>query len=87
MVLIGYPRKPVPFLFKQWGEWVPDDVARKLPGVKPMQPYPCVDLPRDDNAFAVTNLGTVKMVRVGKKAAGREIYGTEYLQFPKALAA
>ncbi|WP_333899108.1 DUF5131 family protein [Agrobacterium pusense] len=84
--LRSYPRKPVPFLFKQWGEWVPDDVARKLLGVKPMQPHPCVDLPRDDNAFSVTNLGTVKMVRVGKKAAGREIYGTEYLQFPKALA-
>ncbi|CUW90493.1 hypothetical protein AGR1C_Cc40032 [Agrobacterium fabacearum TT111] len=25
------------------------------------------------------------MVRVGKKAAGREIYGTEYLQFPEVL--
>lgn len=85
--LRSYPRKPVPFLFKQWGEWVPQDVARKLPGVKNLKTYPTVDLPRDDNAFSVTNLGTVKMVRVGKKAAGREIYGTEYLQFPKALAA
>ncbi|OCJ67635.1 hypothetical protein A6U97_02625 [Agrobacterium tumefaciens] len=82
-----YPRKPVPFLFKQWGEWVPADVARKLPGVKSLRAYPLLELPRDDNAFSVTNLGTVQMVRVGKKAAGREIYGTEYLQFPKALAA
>lgn len=85
--LRSYPRRPVPFLFKQWGEWVPADVARKLPGVKNLRTYPLLELPRDDNAFSVTNLGTVQMVRVGKKAAGREIYGTEYLQFPKALAA
>ncbi|MNT64747.1 Phage protein Gp37/Gp68 [compost metagenome] len=82
-----YPRKPVPFLFKQWGEWVPVDVARKLPGIKSIRSYALRELPRDDNAFSVTNLGTVQMVRVGKKLAGREIYGTEYLQFPKALAA
>ncbi|CUX14195.1 hypothetical protein [Agrobacterium genomosp. 13] len=60
---------------------------RKLPGVKSLRTYPLLELPRDDNAFSVTNLGTVQMVRVGKKAAGREIYGTEYLQFPKVLAA
>ncbi len=67
----------MPFLFKQWGKWVPADAARNLPGVKSLRTYPLLDLPRDDNAFSVTNLGTVKMVRVGKKAASREIYGTE----------
>ena len=82
-----HPRKPVPFLFKQWGEWVPHDVARKLPSIKPMAPYPVMELRRENNAFSMTNLGTVMMVRVGKKSAGREIYGTEYLQFPEALAA
>lgn len=75
----------MPFLFKQWREWVLADVARKLPSVKPMQAYPSVDLPRDDNSLSVNNLGTVKMVRVGKKAAGREIYGSEYLQLPGVL--
>lgn len=83
--LRSYPRKKIPFLFKQWGEWVPHDVARNLPGVKPHQPYPSVDLRREDNPFSVTSLGTVTMVRVGKKIAGRQLYGTEYLEFPDLL--
>ncbi len=74
------------FLFKQWGEWVPHDVAVRLPTIKPMEAYRSMDLRRGGNPFSVTNLGTVTMVRVGKKAAGREMYGTEYLQFPKALS-
>ncbi|MCI9865557.1 DUF5131 family protein [Rhizobium skierniewicense] len=84
--LRNYPRKPVPFLFKQWGEWVPHDVAVRLPKIKALEIYPSMELRRDGNPFSVTNLGTVTMVRVGKKAAGREMYGTEYLQFPKALS-
>lgn len=83
--LRSYPRKKIPFLFKQWGEWVPQDVARNLPGVKPHHPYPFVDLRREDNPFSVTSLGTVTMVRVGKKIAGRQLYGTEYLEFPDLL--
>ncbi|KQZ96805.1 hypothetical protein ASD74_05990 [Rhizobium sp. Root564] len=81
-----HPRKPVPLLFKQWGEWVPHDVARKVTLAKPIDAYPSQDLRSDDNPFSVTNLGTVTMVRVGKKAAGRKIYGDEYLQFPEALS-
>lgn len=75
----------VPFLFKQWGEWVPVDVFRKLPAFERNTDFKRMDLRRDGNDFSVMNLGTVSMVRVGKKAAGRELYGSEYLQFPKAL--
>lgn len=78
-------REGVSFLFKQWGEWVPIDVYRNLPAAQSGKRFDRMDLSRDNNPFSVMNLGTVTMVRVGKKAAGREVYGTEYLQFPKEL--
>jgi protein gp37 len=52
----------VPFLFKQWGEWLPDNQN------------PAVSAPHDPNGA----------IRVGKKAAGRELDGRTHDEFPNA---
>ncbi len=54
-----HPARPVPFLFKQWGEWAPD-------------------------MDAVTGLDTPEsMSRIGKRAAGRELDGRTWDEFPE----
>ncbi len=57
----------VPFFFKQWGEWSPDNFEghdRAVEsGIERVDPY--------------------VMVRVGKKTAGRKLDGHEYLQLPE----
>lgn len=58
----------VPFFFKQWGEWKPISVGENVPQ------FAFVKGPGHDGA----------VWRVGKKAAGRELDGKEYLQFPEA---
>jgi protein gp37 len=53
----------VPFLFKQWGAWAPDDR----------------DKPPD---ITLTNMDGQQMAEVGKKAAGRELDGVTWDQYP-----
>lgn len=60
----------VPFLFKQWGEWVPGDQGAPTAHVKP----------RPRNAFAWPDLNV--SWRAGKKAAGRLLDGVEHNGFP-----
>jgi len=60
-------RAGVPFLFKQWGEWIPASqsaVAREANGFAPIQ--------------AFDHLDGHRMHRVGKKAAGRLLDGVEH---------
>lgn len=61
----------VPFHFKQWGDWAPGD-GMNLPARKVIREQFADD-------------GT-RMMRVGKKIAGRELDGAEWDQFPKARA-
>ena len=54
----------VPFFFKQWGEWFPDNK-------------------RYFHARSMI-FGDSAVFKIGKKAAGRELDGKEYLEFPEA---
>jgi protein gp37 len=56
--------RQVPFLFKQWGEFLPDRIERSDP--RSLQ-HP---------------VGHVIYNRVGKKAAGRKLYGVHHNGFP-----
>jgi protein gp37 len=60
----------VPFLFKQWGEWAPHDVAR------PSYSQLITHGTHWDGTDAA-------MARVGKKAAGRELDGRAWDEFPE----
>jgi protein gp37 len=66
----------VPFLFKQWGEWT-NSVKLELS----LKPDIYLDDDRSDGIRSATG-----MWKVGKKAAGREIYGIEYNGFPEVRA-
>ena len=62
----------VPFLFKQWGAWAPDENFHKMPT-------------RDDAIHEWCNgAGTVlaHSWRYGKKVAGRELDGREWNEYP-----
>jgi protein gp37 len=71
----------VPFFFKQWGEWAPQDYAGclKITGLHPNReiiqhavegPGPGIER------------GPVNMRRVGKKAAGHRLDGREWREVP-----
>lgn len=64
----------VPFLYKQWGEWAPSGyvVIRNRPERRSV----LVGEPVDDLGHRV------EMVRVGKKAAGRELDGRTWDEYP-----
>lgn len=71
----------VPFLFKQWGEWVEGEHARDLigdDGVCRLKLGVTWRAPFDD--------GT-RMARVGKKAAGRELDGRTWDEYPEQATA
>ncbi len=65
----------IPFFFKQWGEWLPNDVR-----------YGCHNPEANYNRRHIviggTGVGDVHMVRAGKKGAGRLLGGSEWNQFP-----
>ena len=62
----------VPFLFKQWGSWAPvDQIDNSLHA-------------RRKADVVDSKVGTITMVNVGKKNAGRLLNGLEYSQFPIA---
>lgn len=61
----------VPFFFKQWGEWGPT-----VAGGNAMKGYKYADVPVGDGSHH-------RMIRVGKKLAGRLLDGREWNEFPK----
>lgn len=69
----------LPYLFKQWGDWVPEGHPAYL------RPDPGDDHPDDHATVDLTpgRLSTyVPMHRAGKKAAGRELDGRTWDEFP-----
>jgi protein gp37 len=56
----------VPFHFKQWGEFLPDQIGA------------------EDARSIRLPIGHVEFKRVGKKLAGRRLFGVEHLGFPDA---
>ena len=69
----------VPFLFKQWGEWAPNDSRADR-----MFIYHdgSTDIP-DDRWPEPENNGETHIARVGKKAAGRILDGSEHNAYPE----
>ncbi|ARF83254.1 DUF5131 family protein [Kitasatospora aureofaciens] len=66
-------RRPVPFFFKQWGGWAPSGYV----GIGNTQPnHVLIGDPVDDLGHRE------KLVRVGKKAAGRELDGRTWDEYP-----
>jgi protein gp37 len=57
----------VPFHFKQWGHWAPAEL---------------LDITRETTLVDMTNERPVRMVRAGKKLAGRVLQGTTWDSFP-----
>lgn len=68
----------VPFFFKQWGEWAPNEVA-----ASPAAPWKPIGADRYDD-IKVGDDGEV-MLRIGKKPAGRMLDGREWNELPKAI--
>jgi protein gp37 len=63
----------VPYLFKQWGEWVGDDQE----GARAVAEKLVTSLLYNDNSL---------MLRVGKKLAGRTLDGRTHTEYPKVTA-
>lgn len=86
----------VPFLFKQWGEWLPRSycyhkfadgtaLAELDPGASKWQIFRMTYQGGNGNALhSQTGSDDVYMQRVGKKMAGRLLDGREHNGFPKA---
>lgn len=82
----------VPYLFKQWGDWAPgqpDQHGRSSMSKTPTVTQRGVLLdrdghPRDTNELTDFRMpvGWVRMARVGKKAAGRELDGRAWDEYP-----
>ena len=77
----------VPFLFKQWGEWVTagnrafGTVKGEVRHIRSDGSFWGDDLPEDENADVLT------VVKVGKAAAGRLLGGVQHDGYPKGGAA
>lgn len=65
----------VPFLFKQWGDWLHED-----------QPQAAMFVPSDDGRGLHIWPDTFASIRVGKKAAGRLLDGRTHDGFPESRA-
>jgi protein gp37 len=89
----------VPFLFKQWGEWIPRSACyhtfedgRSWADIDPSATrWPCIRLTEQglngrDLANAVGAGDEAYMQRVGKKAAGRLLDGRTHDEFPESAA-
>jgi protein gp37 len=70
----------VPFLFKQWGEWAPDGYV----GMGLRQPGQVYVPDSTVNCHPGEGAG---MARLGKKAAGRELDGRVWDEYPEAVPA
>ena len=78
----------VPFFFKQWGAWIPQDHPVVPGSIKDQSigPERCVWLEPEGSAVTIGKGGksatNMLAVRVGKKAAGRLLDGREWNEFP-----
>jgi protein gp37 len=83
----------VAFLFKQWGEWLPGEEytpeLQERDSDMAQSKYQCAQLDDfngsdtwDIGYFACGEVGEEALFRVGKKAAGRELYGVTHDGFP-----
>lgn len=76
----------VPFLFKQWGEWIP--VNQSTPGKRygPSDEYPNAKstvIQMDGRQEFAFPQGAMTCLKVGKKAAGRLLDAVEHNGFPE----
>lgn len=75
----------VPFLFKQWGEWIPRDAWN------PRAPKPQCAIRLDgsnvDDDTTPQDVGGHRLEKIGKKAAGRELDGRTHDDFPEGWPA
>lgn len=67
----------VPFLFKQWGEWVPSDHESVAKGDSVVMPYFL-----KDPKLREPGSSTIPVCRVGKSRAGRMLDGVLHDEFP-----
>lgn len=75
----------VPFLFKQWGEWVPrGPESMGYPLVEGVPRVRLTDLGENGSDLAAEGDNHVWMQRAGKKAAGRLLDGQQHDGFPPA---
>ena len=74
----------VPFLFKQWGEWVDADNGPEDDAAYEGRPdcWAHIEGGHHDGAMGVDFFNTYPMYRVGKKAAGRLLNGRTWDGFP-----
>jgi len=68
----------VPFLFKQWGEWLPTEVEHRADGTTGIYAED-----GSERSFEGRHAVAESMARVGKKAAGRLLDGVEHNWFPR----
>lgn len=83
----------VPLMFKQWGEWMPEQAMtwsqRVYESGTPEQVWVKLDGrthwidPQDHTPYDASD---VRMVKVGKKAAGRVLDGKEHDGFPESVS-
>lgn len=71
----------VPFLFKQWGEWAPDNAFGPLGKVVPSEMV--MPWGRGDRPRSFSGPPPAEMIRVGKMMAGRSLYGRTHDGFPR----
>jgi protein gp37 len=80
----------VPFLFKQWGEWT---LSAQYGATRPGQRRlvyldgPSAEIGRDYASGAPLQPGSQLMYRAGKHAAGRELDGRTWDQYPQQVTA
>lgn len=74
----------VPFLFKQWGEWLPEGQSAPQPLKAPLYERRWCTLDDGDDRYTSTGAAVNK---VGKKAAGRLLDGVEHNGFTEAACA
>lgn len=80
-------RSRVPHLFKQWGEWTPDRTGQHLVSAGKYR-YAVAMLGPNGEKYTATNPPLMdetwaSLLRKGKKAAGRELDGRTWDQFPR----
>lgn len=75
----------VPFLFKQWGEWVDADNGPENDSAYEAKPecWAHIEGGHHDGAMGVDFFNTYPMYRVGKKAAGRRLDGLIHDGYPE----
>ena len=77
----------VPFLFKQWGEWLPVTREASSDGSVYLEPVDgCGEGPATERKFPTVEAHGHLFARTGKKAAGRLLDGETHNGFPRGAA-